>query len=179
MWPCVNTAVSSRSAFQPRKASCTAPQRNGLLVSTTTRPASVLNTDAFANAATNAVFGEISARSPNWLNGWWSAGSSAPVNSWSATSRTTVMQWSLAAGAGRAAATKNRRRPPGGRGPAVGRRRSRRVDRRMETCSHLAVTSDGAAEDGALARNQAARRRRVLDATLALADKGGFEAVQM
>jgi AcrR family transcriptional regulator len=33
--------------------------------------------------------------------------------------------------------------------------------------------------DGALARNQAARRRRVLDATLALADKGGFEAVQM
>jgi AcrR family transcriptional regulator len=47
----------------------------------------------------------------------------------------------------------------------------------------LAVT-DVAAEDpvpgdGALARNQAARRRRVLDATLALADKGGFEAVQM
>ena len=49
----------------------------------------------------------------------------------------------------------------------------------METCSHLVVTSDGAPEDGALARNQAARRRRVLDATLALADKGGFEAVQM
>jgi AcrR family transcriptional regulator len=34
-------------------------------------------------------------------------------------------------------------------------------------------------EDGALARNQAARRRRVLEATLNLADKGGFEAVQM
>ncbi|MFN8037375.1 MAG: TetR family transcriptional regulator [Acidimicrobiia bacterium] len=33
--------------------------------------------------------------------------------------------------------------------------------------------------DGALARNQAARRRRVLDATLALAAEGGFEAVQM
>lgn len=49
----------------------------------------------------------------------------------------------------------------------------------METCSHLAVTSDAAPEDGALARNQAERRRRVLDATLALADKGGFEAVQM
>lgn len=49
----------------------------------------------------------------------------------------------------------------------------------METCSHLPVTSDGVPEDGALARNQAARRRRVLDATLALADKGGFEAVQM
>jgi AcrR family transcriptional regulator len=41
------------------------------------------------------------------------------------------------------------------------------------------VTADAAPEDGALARNQAARRRRVLDATLALADKGGFEAVQM
>jgi AcrR family transcriptional regulator len=49
----------------------------------------------------------------------------------------------------------------------------------METCSHLPVPSDGVTEDGALARNQAARRRRVLDATLALADKGGFEAVQM
>jgi AcrR family transcriptional regulator len=41
------------------------------------------------------------------------------------------------------------------------------------------VTADAAPEDGALARNQAARRRRVLDATLALADHGGFEAVQM
>jgi TetR/AcrR family transcriptional regulator, cholesterol catabolism regulator len=49
----------------------------------------------------------------------------------------------------------------------------------METCSHLGVTSNGGAADGALARNQAARRRRVLDATLALADKGGFDAVQM
>lgn len=49
----------------------------------------------------------------------------------------------------------------------------------METCSHFVVTVDEPAEDGALARNQAARRRRVLDATLALADKGGFDAVQM
>lgn len=32
---------------------------------------------------------------------------------------------------------------------------------------------------GALARSQAARRRRVLDATLALAAEGGFDAVQM
>lgn len=31
----------------------------------------------------------------------------------------------------------------------------------------------------ALARNQAARRRRVLDATVRLADRGGFERVQM
>ncbi len=49
----------------------------------------------------------------------------------------------------------------------------------METCSHLVVTDVVGAEDGALARNQAARRKRVLDATLALADKGGFDAVQM
>lgn len=41
------------------------------------------------------------------------------------------------------------------------------------------MTAEPASEDGALARNQAARRRRVLDATLSLADKGGFEAVQM
>ena len=33
--------------------------------------------------------------------------------------------------------------------------------------------------DGALARSQAARRRRVIDATLELAAGGGFEAVQM
>jgi AcrR family transcriptional regulator len=41
------------------------------------------------------------------------------------------------------------------------------------------ATADSEAGNGALARNQAARRRRVVDATLRLADKGGFEAVQM
>jgi AcrR family transcriptional regulator len=35
------------------------------------------------------------------------------------------------------------------------------------------------APEGALARSQAARRRRVLDATLELASEGGFDAVQM
>jgi AcrR family transcriptional regulator len=35
------------------------------------------------------------------------------------------------------------------------------------------------APEGALARSQAARRRRVLDATLRLAAEGGFDAVQM
>src|SRR3954466_11824431 len=35
------------------------------------------------------------------------------------------------------------------------------------------------AEPGALARSQAARRRRVLDAALRLAAEGGFDAVQM
>lgn len=53
----------------------------------------------------------------------------------------------------------------------------------METCSHLGMPADeqvaGAVAAGALAKNQAARRRRVIEATLALADKGGFEAVQM
>ena len=90
----VDVAVREHRGVEPvrpsRRAavSCTFSQRNGLLVSTTTSPSSVPNADAFANAATNAVVGEISARSPNWLNGWWSAGSSAPVNSRSAVSRT-------------------------------------------------------------------------------------------
>jgi len=48
----------------------------------------------------------------------------------------------------------------------------------MRTCSHwLVSTSDPA--DGALARSQAARRRRVIDATLELAAGGGFDGVQM
>ncbi len=38
---------------------------------------------------------------------------------------------------------------------------------------------DGSEIGGALARSQAARRRRVLDATLELARVGGFDAVQM
>jgi len=42
------------------------------------------------------------------------------------------------------------------------------------------IEPDGpAVPEGALARSQAARRRRVLDATLQLAAEGGFEAVQM
>lgn len=38
---------------------------------------------------------------------------------------------------------------------------------------------DGVGEETALARSQAARRRRVLDAALRLAEQGGFDAVQM
>jgi AcrR family transcriptional regulator len=41
------------------------------------------------------------------------------------------------------------------------------------------TTSDGPAQGTALARSQAARRRRVLDAALRLAERGGFDAVQM
>src|SRR4249920_4236691 len=48
----------------------------------------------------------------------------------------------------------------------------------MRTCSHTRVTAAESA-DGALARSQAARRRRVIDATLELAAGGGFDAVQM
>jgi AcrR family transcriptional regulator len=50
----------------------------------------------------------------------------------------------------------------------------------MRTCFTFSVTS--AVPDNevtALARSQAARRRRVLDATLRLASEGGFDAVQM
>ena len=47
----------------------------------------------------------------------------------------------------------------------------------IETCSNSLVTQPE--RDGALARNQAARRRRMLDATLHLAAEGGFDAVQM
>ena len=48
----------------------------------------------------------------------------------------------------------------------------------MRTCSHWRVSTPDPV-DGALARSQAARRRRVIDATLALAAGGGFEGVQM
>lgn len=41
------------------------------------------------------------------------------------------------------------------------------------------MTVEPAPADGALARSQAARRRRVLDAALQLAADGGFDAVQM
>lgn len=43
----------------------------------------------------------------------------------------------------------------------------------------VADPDPNAAPEGALARSQAARRRRVLDATLQLAAEGGFDAVQM
>ena len=48
----------------------------------------------------------------------------------------------------------------------------------MRTCSHWPVSASDPV-DGALARSQAARRRRVIDATLELAAGGGFDGVQM
>jgi AcrR family transcriptional regulator len=61
------------------------------------------------------------------------------------------------------------------------------VAARIGTCFNFVVTTpvpqdvgpSDAAEETALARSQAARRRRVLDAALRLADQGGFDAVQM
>jgi AcrR family transcriptional regulator len=66
---------------------------------------------------------------------------------------------------------------------------------RKETCFNFCVVRDAAEarrlevgddeqpasgeRDGALARSQAARRRRVLDATMVLARDGGFDGVQM
>ncbi len=47
----------------------------------------------------------------------------------------------------------------------------------MRTCFNLFVTLDP--EETTLARNQAARRRRVIDAALGLAADGGFDNVQM
>jgi AcrR family transcriptional regulator len=50
----------------------------------------------------------------------------------------------------------------------------------MRTCFTFSVTAMPEDDGGtALARSQAARRRRVLDATLRLAAEGGFDAVQM
>ena len=43
----------------------------------------------------------------------------------------------------------------------------------------MTTPAAGAAPGTALARSQAARRRRVLDAALRLAERGGFDAVQM
>src|SRR5579862_4808162 len=54
---------------------------------------------------------------------------------------------------------------------------------KIRTCSNSAVVliepDPESVPEGALARSQAARRRRVLDATLELAAAGGFDAVQM
>jgi len=41
------------------------------------------------------------------------------------------------------------------------------------------MTAPASSAPNALARNQAARRRRVLDAAVRLAERGGFETVQM
>ena len=64
---------------------------------------------------------------------------------------------------------------------APGRALPAPVDSGKETCSNSSVTvaEPSPTEEGALARSQAARRRRVLDAALQLAAEGGFDGVQM
>jgi AcrR family transcriptional regulator len=49
----------------------------------------------------------------------------------------------------------------------------------MGTCFTSTVSVPSSSAPTALARNQAARRRRVLDAAVRLADRGGFDNVQM
>jgi AcrR family transcriptional regulator len=49
----------------------------------------------------------------------------------------------------------------------------------LVTTASLPGPEDESGSPSALARSQAARRRRVLDATFRLADAGGFDAVQM
>jgi AcrR family transcriptional regulator len=50
---------------------------------------------------------------------------------------------------------------------------------RIRTCFTAAVVVPTSSAPSALARNQAARRRRVIAAALRLAERGGFDAVQM
>ena len=162
MWPCVKTAVCSGLADHVRIVSCTALAWNTPLVSTTTRPSSVSTADELANASTNASPGCTSAICPldgervvgldRQLAGEQLVGEFEQVH---APERSTRRLRRKSARLRR----KSERVPI----PLVVDRRSRSRDR----------------PEGALARSQAARRRRVLDATLQLAAEGGFDAVQM
>src|SRR6266498_136571 len=160
MCPCVNTAVCNGSGRHSRTTSWTRPARNGLLVSTRTIPSPVEKAATFENAATKAWSPESAASSPPMPNRWRWSMSVSPRQSRSAMSRRSVaMPRSLP------------RRGPGCLPPGIA------------TCFTLTVTtpatSHGPAPGTALARSQAARRRRVLDAALRLAERGGFDAVQM
>src|ERR687898_2212225 len=160
MCPCVNTAVCRGIPRHSRSTSCTRPALNGLLVSTSTIPSPVAKAATFENAATNAWSPSRSASSPPMPNRWRWSMSASPRQSRSAMSRRSLaMARSLA------------------------RRGLGCLPARIGTCFTLSVTtpatSDSPAPDTALARSQAARRRRVLDAALRLAERGGFDAVQM
>src|SRR6266540_1345097 len=160
MCPCVNTAVCNGSGRHSRTTSWTRPARNGLLVSTRTIPSGVEKAATFENAATNALSPPRSARAPPMPNRWRWSMSASPRHSRSAmSSRSVAIARSLA------------------------RRGLECLPAGIGTCFTLAVTtpatSDSPAPDTALARSQAARRRRVLDAALRLAERGGFDAVQM
>src|SRR5215831_9568832 len=160
MWPWVYTAVCSGSGRHSVRTSCTRPERNGLLVSTRTVPSSVAKAATFENAATKARLSPSSASSPPRPKRVRTSMSASPRHMRSARSRMSVPIPAVSQGL-------RRRCLPAGIG----------------TCFTLAVstpaTSDGPAPGTALARSQAARRRRVLDAALRLAERGGFDAVQM
>src|SRR5207244_3026281 len=103
----------------------------------------------------NARPGCSSASSPLVAKGWCSAIGRAPVKSWSARSRRSVAM----GGASHL--------------PSLPRK-SKRVP-----IPPVTIAEPTPSEEGALARSQAARRRRVLDAALRLAAEGGFDGVQM
>src|SRR5690349_11472640 len=181
MWPCVNTAVCNGLADHRRSVACTCLAWNTPLVSTTTRPSSVSTAALFANASTNTRPGCTSASSPLDANGWCDSIGASPVKSRSASSSSSI------AVPPRVAAARAARRStlPGGRPAAPGPLPVLAAEKR--TCSTFSVSDamPAGADDlpatgsTALARSQAARRRRVLDATLRLASEGGFDAVQM
>src|SRR5262249_1331370 len=123
-------------------------------------PSAVANAATFENAATNARSLPRSASSPPIPKRPRTSMSVSPRPIRSARSRMSDAMPAVSQGAS-------------GRCLPVG----------IGTCFTLAVTppatSDGPAPGTALARSQAARRRRVLDAALRLAERGGFDAVQM
>src|SRR5579871_5732919 len=89
---------------------------------------------------------------------------SSPVNSLSALVRTSTVRAShLPSSRWKSLPPKSKRVPIPG----------------MAATSPASSTSPAEEPSGALARSQAARRRRVLDATLRLAGEGGLDAVQM
>src|SRR5262249_44927645 len=123
-------------------------------------PSAVANAATFENAATNARSPPRSASSPPIPKRPRTSMSVSPRHIRSARSRMSDAMPAVSQGAS-------------GRCLPVG----------IGTCFTLAVTtpatSDGPAPGTALARSQAARRRRVLDAPLRLAERGGLDALQV
>ena len=153
MWPCVKIAVSSRLRRPP-------PHRlvHRLGVEHAARVDDHQPVVGVDHRRVGEGVDERDARAAprparrSAVNGWCSSIGSSPVNS-----RSAVSSRSMA------------REPARPRVVASGNR----------NVFHFCDRDHAPSSPGALARSQAARRRRVLDATLALAADGGFDAVQM
>src|SRR5680860_1840813 len=175
MWPWVNTMVCAGRASQPWSASWARAVLSGLLVSTTTRPSSVAIALTLENATTSTVSLAGVAISPKWPNHWWPRGSVAPVQIFSDNSKRSVdTGCSLSGLRGSAPGHPQWGRPAPPFGSLL-----RTIAHENRTCFTFGVTISSSSTPTALARNQAARRRRVLDAAVRLADRGGFDSVQM